>query len=98
MIWEWDREKNRANLRIHGIEFETAILVFDDPLAATYDDPYPYERRWRTIGIIEGLLILVVHTWPEDNSDTGSGERAGRIISARPATPYESRSYEEGHV
>ena len=85
--------------------FETAILVFDDPLAATYEDPYPDEQRWRTIGMIEGLLILIVHTLPEDKSDAGtdklasrSFQRAGRIISARRATPGERRSYEQGHV
>lgn len=89
MIWEWDQEKNRENLRKHGLEFETAILVFDDPLAATDDDPYLYEQRWRTIGMIEGLLVLVVHTWPDDPDP-------GRIISARRATPHERRSYEEG--
>ena len=29
--FEWDEHKNRANLRKHGIGFETAQLVFDDP-------------------------------------------------------------------
>lgn len=96
MIWEWDPYKNRTNFQRHGIEFETAILVFDDPLAATFKDAYPYEERWRTIGMIEGLLILVVHTLAEENADTGGG--AGRIISARRATPGERRSYEEAHV
>ena len=98
MIWEWDPDKNRANLGAHGIEFETAILVFNDPLAATYDDPHQYEQRWRTIGMIEGLLIVVVHTWPAAGLDAGTAPRAGRIINARPATPHERRAYEEGHV
>jgi hypothetical protein len=30
--FEWDEEKNRANLAKHRIIFETAKLVFDDPL------------------------------------------------------------------
>ncbi len=27
----WKERKNRANQRQHGIGFETAVLVFDDP-------------------------------------------------------------------
>jgi uncharacterized DUF497 family protein len=34
-IWTWDKAKSRSNLGKHGIDFETAQLVFDDPLAAT---------------------------------------------------------------
>ena len=30
MIFEWDEEKNRINLEKHGIDFETAMLVFND--------------------------------------------------------------------
>ena len=98
MNWKWDPRKDRTNRRIHGIRFETALLVFHDPLSVTYEDPYPYEQRWRTIGMVERVLLLVVHTFPEDGLDTGSDERAGRIISARPATRRERRVYEEGDI
>jgi uncharacterized DUF497 family protein len=29
--FEWDPEKNERNIRSHGVSFETATLVFDDP-------------------------------------------------------------------
>lgn len=29
--FEWDETKSAINLRKHGIAFETAVLVFDDP-------------------------------------------------------------------
>jgi uncharacterized DUF497 family protein len=29
--FEWDETKNRANIAKHGISFETAKLIFDDP-------------------------------------------------------------------
>ncbi len=96
MLWEWDQAKNRANLQAHGIEFDTAILVFDDPLAATVPDPHPDEERWRTMGVAGTTLIMVVHTSPEGDSE--KGEEVGRIISARKLTPRERRLYEEEHV
>jgi uncharacterized protein len=30
MRFEWDEAKNRSNLQKHGIDFETAVLVFED--------------------------------------------------------------------
>ena len=52
MRWTWDHNKNRTNKRTHGLSFETAQLVFDDPLAASRRDPYPDEQRWQTIGMV----------------------------------------------
>ena len=96
MRWIWDAEKNRTNRRDHRVSFETAQLVFDDPLAITLPDPFREEERWRTIGspsVHPAVVLLVVHTWPEaDEAD----EEIGRIISARKATSHERRAYEEG--
>jgi uncharacterized DUF497 family protein len=41
------------------------------------------------------VLLLVIHTWPEAESD--EGEPVGRIISARKATSHERKAYEEGN-
>lgn len=94
MRWEWNDEKNHINKRDHGLSFEAAQYVFADPLAVSRPDPYLYEERWQTIGVIGQMTIFVVHTWAEPDAVTG--EETGRIISAREATPYERRSYEEG--
>jgi uncharacterized DUF497 family protein len=91
--WIWDVEKNAVNKRKHRLSFETAMLVFDDPLAASRRDHYPYEERWQTIGVISDIVVLVVHTAPE--FDIMIGEEIGRIISARKATAHERRAYEE---
>ena len=96
MIWEWDRNKNRENLRAHGIEFETAILVFHDPLSATIEDPNPGEQRWQTMGMVGTVAIVVVHT--SLRTDPETGEQVGRIITARKLSRQERRAYEEGHV
>lgn len=91
--WRWDAAKDKANLQKHGISFETAMLVFEDPLALTLEDPYPDEERWRTIGKIVNI-VMVVHTQPAFDPLTGA--EVGRIISARKATSHERRMYEKG--
>ena len=93
MHWTWDPNKNEINKQKHGISFETAELVFRDPLAVPGYDPYPYEDRFRTTGMVYGVVILVVYTLNE--SDFGSDDEFGRIISARRATPRERQRYEE---
>ena len=94
MRWTWDQHKNRVNRQVHGLSFETAQLVFDDPLAVSRLDPHPCEERWHTIGMIGHAAVLVVHTCPEP--EAVAGELIGRIISARKATSHERRTYEEG--
>ncbi len=91
MDWIWDPRRNR---RIHGIGFETARLVFDDPLAASRPDPHTEEERWQTIGVVGGIAVLVIHTEPK--RDPMTGEDVGRIISARKATSHERKAYDEG--
>jgi uncharacterized DUF497 family protein len=94
MIWTWDPNKNRANVRNHGFDFESAQLVFMDEFAKTQPDPHTDGDRLQTIGVIGGATLFVVHTWPE--FDVEAGDEIGRIISARKATPRERRLYEEG--
>lgn len=94
MQWVWKDEKNRLNKRTHGLSFETARLVFDDPLAISRVDPHPDGDRWQTVGLVGSVFLFVVHTWPE--SDPVAGAETGRIISARKATAHERKAYEEG--
>lgn len=93
MQFTWDERKNRANQRKHGISFETAALVFDDPYhVSTQDREVEDEPRWQTIGMIEGIQILVVAHTISESSD----EEIIRIISARKATPQERSIYAQG--
>jgi uncharacterized DUF497 family protein len=88
--FEWDATKAEANLRRHGVSFEAARAVFNDPLSITYSDPghSETEDRYITMGISEtGQILLVVHT---------DRQRRIRIISARTVTGKERRTYEEG--
>jgi uncharacterized protein len=88
--WTWDRDKAAANRGKHGLSFETAVLVFDDPFHASKPDPHADGDRWQTIG----LVGPVIHTLPE--GDFEADDAVGRIISARKATARERKVYEEG--
>jgi len=92
MRFEWDEEKSRLNRKKHGVSFQVAREVFEDPFRLTIPDQTVEgeERSW-TIGRLENLVILVVvHVAWDDR-----GEEVIRIISARKATPRERRFYEE---
>jgi uncharacterized protein len=90
MRFEWDEAKNRQNLARHGINFETAVLVFDDPHALSDQDRVvDDEERWQTLGTIGAIVVLVAHTSREEDS-----EEVIRLISARKASSAERKTYE----
>src|SRR5271170_4559620 len=90
----WDEEKSRRNFAKHKVRFERAKLVFDDPLHISIRDPCETEERWRTLGLVNGVVILiVVHTIKEEEN----GEEEIRIISARKASPFERKAYDSSH-
>ena len=88
----WDPHKARSNLAKHGIPFDLAITVFDDPFALVAPDERhstPYERREWMTGESDVGVLVVVFTSRDRN-------RTRRIISARRASRKERRRYEEG--
>jgi uncharacterized DUF497 family protein len=87
--FEWDPAKAAANVKTHGVSFEEAVTVFQDPLAKVHPDPDHSESERREILIghsVQGRLVLVAFT-----------DRQGkiRLISAREVTRRERRDYEE---
>jgi|SRR5437868_449082 len=91
MRFTWDEAKNRSNLRNHGISFDTAARVFFDPLHISRQDRIVEgEERWQTIGMIDGVLLVLVAYSVIDQE-----EEVIRIISARRATKPERIEYEE---
>lgn len=89
--FEWDSAKAATNRRKHGISFELAALAFADPFAFVMEERIEGdEHRWRTLGMVEGcLLLLVAHTVHDMD-----GAEFIRIISARKATRKERQRYE----
>jgi uncharacterized DUF497 family protein len=88
MQFEWDEEKASSNLRKHGISFNEAETVFEDPLARIFDDDEHSneEKRNAIFGHSENNRLLLVSFTERENDRI-------RIISARLATPKESRRY-----
>ena len=83
---EWDAEKERSNIRKHGISFSQAVTALEDERAITVEEAHPLETRFITLGMDEsGRVLVVVYTY--------RGEKV-RIISARKATSAERAVYE----
>ena len=88
MMFEWDEAKNNANVRKHGVDFETAKRIFEGPVVTRIDHRKDYgEDRYITIGRVgRAALVVVAHT----NRDGHI-----RLISARPASRKEKQAYHE---
>ncbi len=89
MEFEWDVAKAAANRRKHGVSFEEAATVFDDPnVLVRYDAAHSEdEDRWNVVGTSSRHRVLAV-------TYTKRGE-AIRIISARKSGRAEAREYGE---
>ena len=94
MRFTWSAEKERANIRKHGLDFSFAAPVFADPLAMTaFDRIQNGEERWHTIGAVGGgfKVLLVIYSFPDIDD-----EEWVRVIGLREATRHERHQYEEG--
>ena len=93
MKFEWNEEKSIHNLQKHGVSFEEAREVFEDPFhISKLDHRFDYfEERWITLGSTSKDKILVVANIFFDEN----GEEIIRIISARKANQKERKFYEQ---
>jgi len=86
MNFEWDTEKNKANIKKHGVAFEMAAKVFlDEKRIERYDAEHSSidELRYKTIGMV-GKVLTVIYT---------ERKTAIRIIFARLAEKEEIDEY-----
>ena len=87
MEFEWGESKRESNIRRHGIDFVDVSALFEGLTVTVEDTRVAYgEPRYITIGLLQGRVIVVVHTERKDKI---------RIISARKATKYEEITYFE---
>ncbi len=88
MEFEWDERKFQVNITKHELDFADAVKVFRLPLRISLDRRQDYgEERWIGLGMLDGRVVLVVFTEPD--------EKTIRIISLRKALPYERKCYEQ---
>lgn len=95
MRFAWDPKKAAKNFAKHGVRFEVAELVFEDPGYRSMPQIVGEEERWLTIGRAAGAVLLVVAHTVEEPEQEGEEETV-RIISARKATARERGAYEQG--
>ena len=91
--FEWNRSKNNANFRNHGVSFDEAkTIFFDENAIEFYDQDHSFaEDRYLMIGLSSKLrLLLVIYTVYE-----GRDEDIIRIISSRKPTKNEQKVYFE---
>lgn len=80
--FEWDEKKNIVNIKKHGIAFEEILDVFDDPhFLVRYDDKHSdKEDRYRGIGCINGLLIVITTFTERTRTRIISVQRADNTV------------------
>lgn len=88
MRYEWDTEKEKTNLRKHGIAFQQAKVALQSGIIVVLkEDSNSGEQRYVYLGMCKKLNILVVVVaYPDENIT--------RIVSARKANKKERKFYE----
>ncbi len=85
MRFEWDENKRLTNIRKRGIDFVDGEKIFAGFTLTAEDTSQHYsERRFLTLGLLDGRVVSVCHT------DRGE---AIRIISIRKAVKHEQKQY-----
>jgi len=86
LSFEWDKQKNAANIRNHGIDFLDAALIFENPTIEAVDDREDHgEVRYAALGLSGEMVLHVVYTRRSEN--------IVRIISARKANRDDAERY-----
>ncbi len=88
MKFEWDEEKNKENLRKHGLDFADAWQIFEAPMLTAPDAREDYgEDRFIGIGFLKNFIVVTIYAEPSENTI--------RIISLRKALKHERERFAE---
>lgn len=86
VIYTWDETKRAANLAKHGLDFDDADMVLENPYVLIVDSPRRGEVRKQAFAyVFEALMVLTVVFVP--------GADSCRIVSLRPAKRQERENY-----
>jgi len=86
MLFEWDSKKSASNEQKHGISFEDAKELWNDPFRIEIQTLFPDENRSILIGRLDGKVWTAVFT---------VREQTVRIISVRRARKGEVSLYDQ---
>ena len=85
MHFTWHESKRQVTLQRRGVDFAQAEQVFVGPTFTFEDDREEYgEQRWVTLGLLNGIVVVIVHTETVDEI---------RVISMRKAEKDEQRLF-----
>jgi uncharacterized DUF497 family protein len=86
--FEWDEQKNAANIHKHGFDFTDAWEIFESPMLTAPDTREDYgEERWIGIGFLRERVVVIVFAQRSDDTV--------RVISLRKALKHERIRFEE---
>lgn len=91
MKFEWDINKEKRNIKVHGISFADAMEALEDEFGLDdFDDSHSdlFEYRYSRIGLSYKGVLFVIYTLRDENG-------VYRIISARKAEKAEEKLYWE---
>ena len=85
VLFEWDDSKSLSNLKKHGLDFDEATKVWNDPMCVQAHLRSDSEKRWAVTGeVSKDVWLTVIITY--------RGKHV-RIISARKASKKEVDVY-----
>jgi len=85
MNFEWDENKNRINVKKHGLNFKDVHFCFENPIMEKVDDRFEYgEKRYTALALLLGRAVNLVYTKKNETI---------RIISFRKANEREKKAY-----
>ena len=87
MKFEWDKNKSFSNKEKHGISFDVAQKLWDDPSRIEIQASFPKEKRYILIGKLRKKIWTAIYTI--------RGESI-RIISVRRSRDMEKMLYDQG--
>jgi uncharacterized DUF497 family protein len=87
--FEWDERNRLSNIEKHGVDFVSAVEIFDGRPSRDIASPRRSEHRVLSIGELNGVIVAVA--WTQRGVDTI------RIISVRRARREEEKEYREIH-
>jgi uncharacterized DUF497 family protein len=85
MMFEFDSAKSEKNKAKHGLDFNEAQLLWEDPDAIGFPARSDDEERFALLAVLKGRVWIAFYTLREDRI---------RLISVRKARKEERRLYE----